>query len=575
MKWFNDIKITGKLLISFTLVSILLAVVGYIGWNNMKEINDRMTTMYEENLLPLDQIANIQSTILSIRGDMWEATAVSDTVTKNNVLQQIDGKLALVNEGLEQYYARQITVQEKKLIDELNPALQEYEDVIKQYGQIVISGASTEDKINFLNNTVGGKRQATEDILETLANLHKENADKGDEISDNIYANTSRGIVILTVFAFLFSIALGIFIGRQITIPLNRAVQLAVTFAGGDLTAEVTEDSLQRSDEIGLLAKSLNEMAQKSRRLIEQIIIGSQENASLSEELSATTQDVSATMEEITASVEEISSGLETISATTEEINASSEEMTAALTQLTSESQNGTEISKEIESRAKEVSNHADEANIQAANLYGDIKEKLNKAIDDAGIITEVSALVDAIAGIASQTNLLALNAAIEAARAGEKGKGFAVVADEVRKLAEESSAIASDIKQLTENVQSAINNLVENTNEILQFVNDTVVKDYRGMVETGERYADDANTYFELNQKITAMSNQVLSSVKEVSRAIEAVALTMSDGTQGAEEIARGCENTSGAIIQVAESSAKLAENADRLNQLVTEFVV
>ena len=94
-------------------------------------------------------------------------------------------------------------------------------------------------------------------------------------------------------------------------------------------------------------------------------------------------------------------------------------------------------------------------------------------------------------------------------------------------------------------------------------------------MVETGERYADDANTYFELNQKITAMSNQVLSSVKEVSRAIEAVALTMSDGTQGAEEIARGCENTSGAIIQVAESSAKLAENADRLNQLVTEFVV
>lgn len=575
MKWVNNLKIMNRLLLSFTLISVILAAVGYIGWSNMGKINDNVTAMYKENLIPMDQIAEIQSTVLSIRGDMWKAAAVTEPVMQKDALNQIEQKFTAVNEGVIQYSRRDTSAREQELIDRLKPELQEYREVSEQYAGMVKAGASKEDEINYLVNTVSSKRKATEGLLKDLSALHKENADEDNASSDTIYADSSLGIILLTIIAFLISMAMGVFIGRSISIPLSKAVGLAEVIAGGDLSREVSKANLKRHDEIGMLARALEDMIHKLRHLMEQITLSSHETAALSQELSATTQDVSATMQEITASIEEISSGLESISASTEEVNASGEEMAAALTQLANESESGTGISRDIEARAREVSKHSNEANTQAGNLYADIREKLNQAIADAQIIEEISALVDSISGIASQTNLLALNAAIEAARAGEQGRGFAVVADEVRKLAEESSTTARNIKQLTGNVQSAIDNLIGNAHEILQFVNITVIKDYTEMVKLGETYAGDANTFYQLNERITGMSKQVLASVNEVTKAIESVAMTMNDSSKGAMEIAKGSENTSMSIVQVAESSAKLAENAERLNRLVAAFTI
>jgi len=58
-----------------------------------------------------------------------------------------------------------------------------------------------------------------------------------------------------------------------------------------------------------------------------------------------------------------------------------------------------------------------------------------------------------------------------------------------------------------------------------------------------------------------------------EVSKAIEAVAVNMNESTRWAQEISKGTEETSSSIVQIAESSTKLAENAQSLNQLVARF--
>lgn len=266
---------------------------------------------------------------------------------------------------------------------------------------------------------------------------------------------------------------------------------------------------------------------------------------------------------------------METVSTSIEEINASSEEMAASLSQLASEAANGSDTAQNIGNRAQIVQKESQEASDLLDQLSYELKEKLKQSIEQAREVEQISTLADTISAIAGQTNLLALNAAIEAARAGEQGKGFAVVAEEVRKLAEDSSDTVSSIKILTVNVEQSIKKLIAHAGELLEFMNTKVSKDYATMVKIGSRYSRDANLFFSLSDSVNNMSKQVMESVDEVTKSIESVAATMNESTLGAQEISREAEQTSCSLEEVAQSAGRLAENAEKLNLLVSRFKI
>lgn len=571
MKWFNNLRTMTKLLLSFSAVSVLIAVVGYFGWMEAKAINERMTAMYQDRLIPLDELWKVQNALTSNRAASLQIAGTGDRAVINGALNTMENNLGLINAELDKFYTAAMTPEEQKLVDKLKPASSEYDRLLTQYVRLARNGQSTAEIIP----QVAAARTACEEIIAELLTVQKQTAENLKTTGDNLAARSSKVIILLTLFAFLLAAGAGVFIGRQIALPLGNAVGFAGKVAQGDLTARATDASLRRKDEIGDLARAMDGMAAGLRDLVNQVAQTAQEMAASSQQLSATTQNVSSTMQEVTASVEEISSGLENVSASTEQINASSEEMAASLTQMAAESKSGADLAFEVESRADEVQKQSARANQDTQDLYKEIKAKLAKSIEDARVVAEITALADSISDIASQTNLLALNAAIEAARAGDQGLGFAVVAEEVRTLAESSSATVANIKRVTDTVQNAIASLVEHSNEILHFINEKVVKDYDSMVDIGRLYARDARTFFQVTGKANQMSEQVLQAVKQVNQAIEAVAATMTESSIGANQIARGAEDTSQSLVQVAESAARLAENAERLNLLVSRFVL
>ncbi len=394
-----------------------------------------------------------------------------------------------------------------------------------------------------------------------------------NELMANSYSLRNQ-LILITLGLLILALLLALFIGRKIAQPIGIAVEQAeMEMAKGDFTRIAGEEWTGRKDEIGALARSFNAINLNLSSMIQQVVGVAEGNAAASEELLDQGQNIAATMQEVSASTEEIAAGMEEVSAVTEEITASAEEMQAVFQVLDQEMAAELVKAAAIEKRALKVQTDAIAAKNETSVIYGNIREKVEMAIDKVKVVEEISKLAQNIGGIAEQTNLLALNAAIEAARAGEQGKGFAVVAEEVRKLAVDSAATVADIQTITSQVQQAVQQLSENSGQVLRFINDRVLPDYTYLETVGQQYREDSNIVVQVSEKVRDSLGRVGSMMAEINRSLESTATSIGQSTEGSQEIARGSEAATQAAVQINEMAAKMAETAQQLNELLLKF--
>lgn len=393
-----------------------------------------------------------------------------------------------------------------------------------------------------------------------------------------VYAESSKSMlvtIVLILIAVLLVTFVSVFMAGSIARPIRLAAEHLNVLANADFTQDVPSKFIKRKDELGLLAKSVDIMGRSVRSVLNDVISeahGMKENVEVS---SRNLMELTAQIEDVSATTEEMSAGMQETAASTQQMNTTSTEIESAVDSIATKAQNGSMIVGEISNRAQELKNNALISQRAALDIRQTIDEDLRTSIEQSKAVEEINVLTEYILQITSQTNLLALNAAIEAARAGESGKGFAVVADEIRKLAEDSKNTVNEIQNVTKVVVGSVQSLAHSSEKALDFIDTTVIKDYKSMVSTGEQYFKDAEAIQELVTDFSATAEELLASIQNMVKAINEVANSNNEGAQGTQSIAEKASDVMQNAAKVADLMSRTERNSDSLTKAIAKFKI
>lgn len=360
-------------------------------------------------------------------------------------------------------------------------------------------------------------------------------------------------LLILAVSLILVYILISYLLSKSINKGVKGIIDGLVTISKGDLTKEV---NIKNKDELGLIAKYINELQKNISEMICKILNLSNKEFEEIDQLSKSSGDMAISSEEVTATIQEIDSNIIIQNEDSKKINSFLGNFGKLIQDVKNSINN-------INSNLSVIKNQLSLNNkdlITLNNSKNDIEdssktmnEKINELYNSIEKIKEITNFIDSMA---DQTNLLALNAAIEAARVGEEGKGFAVVANEIRKLAEDVKKSSYSIDGVLSNISTEGQEVI-NITEVLniklskQFsvIDDSVIS-FNGIVEEILDLTQKISNVNGKMDKVLEERNYIFTSVSKSSELLEGI-------SKSSEEI----KNLSLGLSIMAQGIAEIAE--------------
>lgn len=380
--------------------------------------------------------------------------------------------------------------------------------------------------------------------------------------SSDVKAIYKKRLVNTTVFMIIIALMACALLAMVITFivkAITKVIGHLDEVADGKLDFKISEKLLQRSDEIGNIARSVHTLIGGLASIVVNIHHSTGELAEFKDDFQQKFETINNSISNVNVAVDEIANGATSQADETQKVNSQINDMGDAITKtsqnvdsLTQSTEQMKEHNEQLDTTIQELMEISDRNKESLAAVYNQTNET-NQSV------MHIGNAVDMITDIAGQTNLLSLNASIEAARAGEYGKDFAVVADQIRQLADQSANTAKEIGEI-------VAELIENSNTSVETMG-VVRQEMTGQYEK-------LNTTKDIFEQLNEEVNNVVTAIESISTEVESLDKLKGEVLGSAESLAAIAQENAASTEETSASMMELGEIVNDCNTKTQQLV-
>lgn len=565
------------ILLPVFILGALTIICNVMAINNIRTVNSNAADITDNCMRSVSDLGEIKNDIQVTHTLGLSHIIATDLNTMISVVGEINDNQEELEKKLDEY---------KKYVQ--NDDMETYNSLVSNYntmkyelGNIMAYSAlgKNEEAYAIANGVVSDSSKAIQKDIGVLSTHANDTASEARERLTSVYVSSlvSNGIVII-ISVILIIVAIYCVMKYVIKpiIATNKDIRDiidGIDNGEGDLTKRVRVIS---NDEIADLGNGINLFMDKLQEILKLIIENTNYMENVVAEVDGSVVKSNDSASDLSAMTEELSATMQDVGLSVNTINDNADDMLKDVEIIATKSDDINQFSKEMKANAEKIESDARYNMVQTGEKVGNILDVLNKAIEDSKSVDQVNNLTNDILNISSQTNLLALNASIEAARAGEAGKGFAVVADEIRQLADSSRETANKIQSINSVVVAAVNNLSDNANNLVSYLQQTILPEFQTFVDGGVKYKENASYIENAMDEFVEKTDVLKKNMDEIAHSINTITTVVDEGAAGVNNAAISTQNLVEDIVNISNKmieNKSIAQNLKNSTNIFAKF--
>jgi len=472
MKWIRDLKIGARLVLGFSVMILLMLVIGFSAYRSTRNLQNLLDEILRVRLPSIDYLTELEGDLQKFVDTEWAlVTADIQSSSFQELLQDYQNKEKLSGERWEKYKALARTPEEQAIISRYEKDRDERKTVSNKLKDRNVDAG--ERRRLGVDLTLGDARKPLERMRDSLKELHGINIsfrERAQGTALAIFRSALVTLLAITGVGLFLALFLIWAIRRGVTKPLKTVIQGLtvgaehVSAASGQVSQasqQVAQGSSQQASGIEETSSSLEEIASMTRQNAgnadeaNRVVAGMADNVTIGKE----------SMERLRGAVEEIKKSSDATSKIVKSIDDIAFQTNLLALNAAVEAARAGDAGKGFAVVAEEVRNLAKRAGEAARNTATLIEGAVKKADQGVSVASETEkALKEVTTSVQKVSGLIAeITAATK-----EQSQGIDQVSAAVAQMNQVTQANAANAEE-SASASEELNAQVERVNSLVQ----------------------------------------------------------------------------------------------------------